>query len=85
MNSEAAPEKNDVLDADEASAWLKIPKSTLYKLCTEGEIPAAKVGRHWRFHRETLESWLLGRTRTRGREDLCDECPKKEETDGSAD
>ena len=82
MNSERAPEKNDVLDAEEASAWLKIPKSTLYKLCTEGEIPAAKVGRHWRFHRETLESWLLGRTRVRNREDLCDECPHKEETDG---
>ncbi len=62
MNSDKAPEKNDVLDADEASAWLQIPKSTLYKLCTEGEIPAAKVGRHWRFHRETLESWLLSRT-----------------------
>ena len=62
MTPERSPEKNDVLDAEEASAWLKIPKSTLYKLCTEGEIPAAKVGRHWRFHRETLEQWLLGRT-----------------------
>ena len=60
MSPEDSPAKNDVLDADEASTWLKIPKSTLYKLCTEGEIPAAKVGRHWRFHRETLESWLLG-------------------------
>ena len=65
MNSEKPPEKSDVLDADEASAWLRIPKSTLYKLCTEGEIPAAKVGHHWRFHRETLEKWLLGRTTTK--------------------
>ena len=66
------PEKNnhkaDVLDADEASAWLKIPKSTLYKLCTEGEIPPAKVGRHWRFHRETLEDWLLKRTTAKGQQ-----------------
>jgi excisionase family DNA binding protein len=73
MNAGETPEKNDVLDADEASAWLKIPKSTLYKLCTEGEVPAAKVGRHWRFHRETLESWLLDRTKARGRDDMCDE------------
>lgn len=69
MNSEKAPEKNDVLDADEASAWLKIPKSTLYKLCTEGEIPAAKVGRHWRFHRETLEKWLMSRTSTKDQDE----------------
>jgi len=65
MNEDEDSRANDVLNADEASAWLKIPKSTLYKLCTEGEIPAAKVGRHWRFHRETLEKWLLGRTTTR--------------------
>jgi len=50
---------DDVMNADEASAWLKIPKSTLYKLCSDDELPAAKVGRHWRFHRETLEKWLL--------------------------
>lgn len=53
---------DDVLNADEASTWLKIPKTTLYKLCNDGEVPAAKVGRHWRFHRETLEKWLLDRT-----------------------
>ncbi len=78
MNSDKAPEKNEVLDADEASAWLKIPKSTLYKLCTEGEIPAAKVGRHWRFHRETLEGWLLGRTKTRDKDGHCSACPQRE-------
>jgi excisionase family DNA binding protein len=50
------------MNADEASAWLKIPKSTLYKLCSDGELPAAKVGRHWRFHRDTLERWLLDKT-----------------------
>ena len=53
---------DDVLNADEVSAWLKIPKSTLYKLCSEGEIPAGKVGRHWRFHRETIEKWFFDQT-----------------------
>lgn len=65
MKQDEDSQRSDVLDADEASAWLKIPKSTLYKLCTEGDIPAAKVGRHWRFHRETLEKWLLQRTASR--------------------
>ena len=57
------PVNDDVLNADEASEWLKIPKSTLYKLCTDGEIPSAKVGRHWRFHRSSLEQWFLEKTR----------------------
>jgi len=78
MHPEESTHKADVLDADEASAWLKIPKSTLYKLCTEGEIPAAKVGRHWRFHRETLEDWLLSRTRVREQSDWCDQCSLKD-------
>lgn len=63
MPDEQQAKRDDVMNADEASAWLKIPKSTLYKLCSDGELPAAKVGRHWRFHRETLEQWLLDRTR----------------------
>ncbi|MEI8120426.1 MAG: helix-turn-helix domain-containing protein [bacterium] len=62
MPHEKQIKHDDVLNADEASTWLKIPKSTLYKLCSEGELPAAKVGRHWRFHRETLEQWLLEKT-----------------------
>ncbi len=78
MKHDQGSRESDVLDADEASAWLKIPKSTLYKLCTEGELPAAKVGRHWRFHKNTLETWLLERTTARGKEGLCDECPHKD-------
>ena len=49
---------DDVLTIDELSAYLKIPKSTLYKLVREGKIPSHKIGRHWRFHRETIDKWL---------------------------
>lgn len=52
----------EVLNADEVAAWLKIPKSTLYKLCTEGDVPAAKIGKHWRFSRPTIEEWFLQQT-----------------------
>ena len=62
MPEKRREQQDEVMNADEASAWLKIPKSTLYKLCSDGELPAAKVGRHWRFHRDTLERWLLDKT-----------------------
>jgi len=40
------------------AAYLKIPKSTLYKLVREGKIPSQKVGRHWRFLKGAIDEWL---------------------------
>lgn len=47
-----------VLTIDELSVHLKVAKSTLYKLAQEGKLPAQKVGRHWRFRKETIDRWL---------------------------
>ena len=47
-----------VLTIAELSKYLKISRSTLYKLAQEGKLPAQKVGRHWRFHREAVDEWL---------------------------
>ena len=49
---------NDVLTLDELSVYLKIPKSTLYKIVREGKIPCQKVGRHWRFRKVAIDRWL---------------------------
>jgi excisionase family DNA binding protein len=49
---------DNVLTIDELSVYLKIAKSTLYKLAQEGRLPGQKVGRHWRFHREAIDAWL---------------------------
>lgn len=48
----------DVLTIEELAAYLKIPKSTLYKLVREGKIPSQKVGRHGRFQRGAIDRWL---------------------------
>ena len=50
--------KEDILTIDELSKYLKIAKSTVYKLCQEGKIPGQKVGRHWRFHKEVIDGWF---------------------------
>ena len=47
-----------ILTVDEISDYLKIPKSTIYKLVREGKIPAQKIGRHWRFRKEAIDNWL---------------------------
>jgi excisionase family DNA binding protein len=47
-----------VMTIEEASKYLRIPLSSLYKLAQEGKIPCQKVGRHWRFRKETIDRWL---------------------------
>ena len=51
----------DVLTIDELGDYLKIPKSTLYKLVREGKVPCQKIGRHWRFHKIAIDAWLRER------------------------
>lgn len=43
---------------DELADYLKLSKSTLYKLAQEGKVPGQKVGKHWRFHKKSIDAWL---------------------------
>ena len=48
----------EILTIAEAAQYLRISLSSLYKLAQDGKIPAQKVGKHWRFHRQTLTDWI---------------------------
>ena len=52
------PTPTDILTVQELHSYLKIPKPTLYALAQNGRIPAAKVGKHWRFRRADIDGWL---------------------------
>lgn len=49
---------DQVLTLEELAAYLKIPKSTLYKLVQEGRIPGQKLGKQWRFAKKAIDQWL---------------------------
>ena len=51
----------EVLNLEEACQYLRIAKPTLYKYIRKGQIPAFKMGRVWRFHKESLEQWVRDR------------------------
>ena len=53
-----ADRRSSVLTIDELAEYLKISKSTLYKLAQKKSIPGQKVGKHWRFHRDAVDEWL---------------------------
>ena len=54
MNKHEAP----VMTVEEVATYLRIPKSSIYKLAQEGKIPCQKVGKHWRFHHHAIDVWL---------------------------
>ncbi len=54
----AKKQSDGVMTIDELAAYLKLSKSTLYKLCQDGKVPGQKVGRHWRFHKAVIDHWL---------------------------
>ncbi|MHB0966149.1 MAG: helix-turn-helix domain-containing protein [Bellilinea sp.] len=47
-----------VMTIEETAVYLRVPLSSLYKLAQDGKVPCQKVGRHWRFRKETLDCWL---------------------------
>lgn len=49
---------NEILTIVDLAGYLRIPKSTLYRLAQEGKVPGHKVGRHWRFRKEAIDRWL---------------------------
>ena len=48
----------EVMTIDDLAVYLQLSKSSLYKLVQDGRIPGKKIGRHWRFHRGTIDQWL---------------------------
>ena len=43
----------------EVAKYLRIHRSTVYRLVRENGLPAFKVGSQWRFNKVQVEDWLL--------------------------
>jgi excisionase family DNA binding protein len=48
----------EIMTIGETAEYLRISVSSLYKLAQDGRIPCQKVGRTWRFRRQTIDHWL---------------------------
>jgi excisionase family DNA binding protein len=57
----------DVLTVEQAAEILGVHSETVRRLARAGELPATKVGRHWRFRRQALERWFHRQTVGAGR------------------
>lgn len=48
----------EIMTSEEAARYLRIGIVTLKKKAREGSVPAAKIGRAWRFRKRDLDAWL---------------------------
>ena len=62
-----AVKSNEIMTLDELAEYLKISKSTLYKLAQQSKLPGQKVGKRWRFHKTVIDCWLGERVETKGK------------------
>jgi excisionase family DNA binding protein len=50
----------DIMTLEEVAAYLKVTPQTIYTWAQEKRIPAAKLGKEWRFKKSVLDRWFDG-------------------------
>ena len=51
--------KTDIMTLEEVAAYLKLKPQTIYTWAQEKRIPAAKLGKEWRFRKSILDEWFV--------------------------
>ena len=51
---------SEIMTTREIAKYLKLHEITVLKHVSEGKIPAIRIGRVWRFDKETIDKWLSG-------------------------
>jgi excisionase family DNA binding protein len=53
-NSDSA---SSILTIQDIAKYLRVHPATIYRLLKKKQLPAFKVGRDWRFSRESIDRW----------------------------
>ncbi len=53
-----------VMTLEEVSRYLRINKSTVYRMARDGTLPAWKLGNVWRFKKDSIERWIAETQKT---------------------
>ena len=61
MVNDTATEERETLTTEEAAQRLKVSSLTVRRMCYDGRIPAAKIGRHWIIYESDLTALIRQR------------------------
>jgi excisionase family DNA binding protein len=59
------PASRTVMTLQEIADYLRVTRSTIHRLLKRNQIPAFRIGRHWRFNVEEIDNWCSSRMLTR--------------------
>ncbi len=48
----------DIMTLEEVAKYLKLKPQTIYTWAQNGKIPAAKLGKEWRFRKSVIDKWF---------------------------
>jgi excisionase family DNA binding protein len=63
--------RDKYITVDELSEYLRVRKTTIYRMLKQRKLPAFRIGSDWRFSLETIKQWQLDKIKTETRRDLC--------------
>ena len=52
---------NRMLTAQELAVYLRVNRSTVYRLLKKGELPGFRIGSEWRFRMDEVNRWFRDR------------------------
>ena len=55
---------DQLLTLEQVAEYLNVDKFTVYRLLSDKDLPAFKVGNQWRFKRRLIENWLAKNSNT---------------------
>lgn len=50
---------DEIMTLEEVAAYLRVKPQTIYKWAQENRIPAAKLGKEWRFKKSMVDKWFI--------------------------
>jgi excisionase family DNA binding protein len=53
----AIPASGPLMTLQETAGYLRVTRSTIHRLLKRNQIPAFRIGRHWRFNVEEIDNW----------------------------
>jgi excisionase family DNA binding protein len=56
--------ETEIMTLKEVADYLRLSEKTVTRMAQEGQIPAQKLARQWRFQRSSVASWLVNRAAT---------------------
>ena len=51
--------KSDIMTLEEVARYLKLKPQTIYAWAQQKKIPAAKIGKEWRFKKSIIDEWFI--------------------------